>query len=127
MIKKSTAIILTILILSNSIGCYMYSQIEKEDVAKLERDDNVKITTMDGKEYYLTRIKLQEPILKGHVNKYGFSINLKNTDIEQITIPTEEIKEIKVDKINPYLTVVTVVFFINFIYISTHKEAAFWF
>ena len=106
MFKKTIASILTVLILINSIGCYTYSQIKKEDTIKLESNDKVKITTLDGKEYYLTNVEIEESILRGYTYGYEYRYHSyrKEKDVTAVTIPTEEIKEIEIDKINPYLT-----------------------
>ena len=65
MIKKCIASILIILILINSIGCYSYNQIKKEDTEKLGKDDKVKITTLDNNVYYLHNVEIQGSVLKG--------------------------------------------------------------
>ena len=118
MIKKSIASILILLIFINSIGCHTYNQIKKEDTEKLDRNDKVKITTLDGKEYILTDVEIQGPILKGRVYKSTYeqitqgSRKDKDTEeanLEERIIPIEEIKKIEVDKYNPHTSALTVI------------------
>ena len=111
MMKKSIASVLVLLILINSIGCYSYSQIKKEDAEKIEEGDEVKITTIYEKVYYLHDVEIQGSILKGYGYKY-ISWGYQNKR-EEIVIPTQQIKKIEVDKFNPAITVLTVVLIIG--------------
>ena len=105
MIKKSIASVLIILILINSIGCYSYSQIKKEDTEKLWADDEVKITTIDEKVYILTDVEIQGSILRGygHKDEYVFGF-IRKRGVEEVVIPTDQIKKIEVNKFDPYQT-----------------------
>ena len=79
MIKKSIASILIILILINSIGCYSYNQIKKEDTEKLKEDNEVKITTIDEKVYILHDVQIIGSILKGR-GSMNCNTNLTHVD-----------------------------------------------
>lgn len=111
MIKKSIASILIILILINSIGCYSYSQIKKEDSEELEVDDEVKITTLDEVVYILVDVEIQGSILKGHRLEYIYWRDY-GFDLEEVLIPTEQIKKIEIDKFDPVQTVFLIVLII---------------
>ena len=111
MIRKGIASILIILILINSIGCYSYNQIKKENTGEFEKDDEVKITTLDEKVYYLHDVEIQGSILKGYGYKYIYW-GYRNKR-EEVVIPTDQIKKIEVDKFNPAITALTVVLIIG--------------
>lgn len=94
MVKKSTAWLITFLILINTTGCYTYSQIEKETKVGLEGNNKVKIITLDGKEYTLTKVEIQGSIVKGREYENRSPGNRKDTDIKRVTRSTEQIKKI---------------------------------
>jgi len=112
MVNKSIARVLIILILIHNIGCYTYSQIEKDDMIEIEKDDEIKITTLNGKVYKLTDVEIQGSVLKGHRLEFMFRKDF-GFDLEEISIPTEQIEKIEVDKFNPAITVLAVVLIIG--------------
>ncbi len=103
MIKKSIASILIILILINSIGCYSYSQINKEDAEKIEIADEVKITTLNEKVYILSDVTIDGLEVRGVV-VLSHSEWLREIQDGEIVISVKEIKKIEVDKYNPVLS-----------------------
>jgi hypothetical protein len=100
MIKKGIASILIILILINSIGCYSYQQIKKEEI---EKDNKVKITTLDNKDYYLHNVEIQGSVLKGF--KYIKS-HYGQRKAEEVVIHLEEIKTLEVLQYDKTLTTI---------------------
>jgi len=127
MIKKSIASILIILILINSIGCYSYNQIKKEDTEKLWADDEVKITTIDEKVYILTDVTIEESEVKGLVVP-THSEWLRDIQGKEIVISIKEIKKIEVEKFETgsikIVIVVSVLVLVGIIWlIAEWKEA----
>ena len=103
MIKKSIASILIILILINSIGCYSYSQINKESAVIFKEDDTVKIMTIDEKVYELIDVKIDGSEVKGVVVS-THSEWLRDNQSKEVTILFEDIKKIEVPQFNVGLT-----------------------
>jgi hypothetical protein len=114
MIRKGIASILIILILINSIGCYSYSQIKKEDTEKIEEYGEAKITTIDDKVYILTDVEIQESILKGYGQKdeylFGF---IKYRGVKEVVIPIDQIKKIEIKSPDTGLTVLAIIIIIG--------------
>ncbi len=112
MMKKSIASVLVLLILINSIGCYSYSQIKKEDAEKIEKDDEVKITTIYEKVYYLHDVQIKGSKLKGLY--YTSSSNPRyRREVEEVVIPTDQIKKIEIKSSDTGLTVLTIIIIIG--------------
>ena len=106
MIKKSIVSILIILILINSIGCYSYNQINKEDTEKNKKYDKVKITILDNKVYYLRDVEIQGSVLKGF-KRYKPSYG--QMKVEEVVISIKEIKKIEVETFDTGSTTVVIV------------------
>jgi hypothetical protein len=109
MIKNYVTSILIILILINSIGCYSYFQINREDTDKIEKDDDVKITTLDEKVYFLTDLTIEGSEVKG-LAVLSRSEQLRDIQAKEIVISINEIKRIEVYNFSK--AVLTVVFII---------------
>jgi hypothetical protein len=110
MIKKSIASVLVLLILINSVGCYSYSQIKKEDAEKLWiwPDDRVKISTIDEKIYILTDVTIKGSEVKGLVVR-NHSEWLRDIQGKEIVISFKEIKKIEVETFETGSTKVVIV------------------
>jgi len=108
MIKKSIASILIFLILINSIGCYSYNQIMKEDTKKIEENDKVRITTLDEKVFVLTDVTIEGSEVTGFVVPTQWKLG-RDIHVEVIVISFKEIKNIEIKEHNTGLTVLTVV------------------
>ena len=92
MIKKSISSILILLVLVNSVGCYSYSQINKEDILEFDEKDEVKITTLDEKIYHLVGVQIQGNIMRG-IDK---RIDIYPRKV--VEIPLEKIAKMEVEK-----------------------------
>ena len=66
MIKKSIASILIILIFINSIGCVSYKPIGIVDKNEIEEAREIRLTTVDNKEYILTNVLVEDSVLSGN-------------------------------------------------------------
>ena len=111
-LHSGIASILIILILINSIGCYSYNHIKKEDSEKIEEDDEVKITTIDEKVYILTDVTIRESEVKGFVDSVH-SEWWRDIKGKEIVLSLNEIKKFEVEEIDvvtPILIVLGVVF-----------------
>jgi len=108
LIKKSIIIVLIVLIFLNSVGCYTYSQIEK---------DEIRITTFDNSVYYLIEVEIDRSVLMGYKYEKVYQRDRERRENvrvgDQISIPFHQIKEIKIDEFNPYLTALTVILIIG--------------
>ena len=65
MIKRSIVIILVILIFINSMGCMSYHAIRIEDKNEIEKAKEIKLTTLDDKEYHLRNVKIEGSRISG--------------------------------------------------------------
>ena len=70
---------------------------------------------MDEKVYILSDVVIQGSILKGYRHRYKslFGSYRGETKIEEVVIPTQQIKKIEVEEDNPALTVLAVVVIIG--------------
>ena len=66
MIKKSISGILIILILINSTGCASYKQIETDDKNEIEKSREIRLTTVDNKEYQLVNVMVEDSTISGN-------------------------------------------------------------
>jgi hypothetical protein len=108
--KMHSEIASIFIILLLIMGCYSYNLIKKEDIEKIEEYDEVKITTLVDKVYYLHNVEIQGSVLKG----YKYIIQpYREKRVEEVVIPTDQIKKIEVDKFNPAITALTVVLIIG--------------
>jgi hypothetical protein len=73
MIKKCIASNLIILFFINSLRCTSYNQIGIDDKNEIEEAREIRLTTVDNKDYILTNIRVQDSIISGNQwvqNKY---------------------------------------------------------
>jgi len=117
LIKKSIIIVLIVLIFLNSVGCYTYSQIEKDELIEIEKKDEIRITTFDNSVYYLIEVEIDRSVLMGYKYEKVYQRDRERRENvrvgDQISIPFHQIKEIKIDEFNPYLTALTVILIIG--------------
>ena len=106
MIKKCIASILIILIFINSIGCVSYKSAGIDDKNEIEEAKEIRLTTVDNKEYHLTNITVTDSTISG--NQW-----LENKTMEgRIEFPTEQILKIEVEY-NHMKTAVSILVFVG--------------
>jgi len=92
MIKKSIASILIILIFINSIGCVSYIPAGIGDKSEIEEARVIRLTTVDNKEYVLTKVTVTDSVLSG--NQW-----VQNKIMERkIEFPVDQISKIEVEE-----------------------------
>ena len=103
MIRKSISGILLLLIFINSIGCYSYKQIKIENTEEFEKNDEVKITTLDEKVYILSDVTIDGLEARGVVvpTHSGW---LRDIQGKEIVISIKEIKKIEVETFETFET-----------------------
>ena len=66
MFKKAIASILIILIFINSIGCVSYKSAGIDDKNEIEKAGEIKLTTVDNKEYILKNVTVTDSTISGN-------------------------------------------------------------
>jgi len=92
MIKKSIASILILLIFINSIGCFSYKPIGIDDKNEIERAREIRLTTVDNKEYILQNFTVTDSTISGNQRVENYVSERK------IEFQVDQISKIEVEK-----------------------------
>jgi len=96
--NKSIALVLVLLVLINSTGCFSYQKLEIENERGVEVEGKVKITTRNDIVYYFYDVEVLESSVKGKQKT-------PTNQIKVIVLDVEDIKKIEREEFQAGLTV----------------------
>ena len=94
MIKKSVIIILILLVLINSTGCYSYSTIPMDNGEMNEKLDKVRVTTSDDSVYVLRNVTIDSANVRGTAS-LSHTDSLVGEPTHPMILPKRKIKLIE--------------------------------
>ena len=113
MLRKTIIIVLIVSFFFYSVGCYTFSRIEKDELTEIEKNDVIRIKTIENKVYHLIDVEIEGSFLKGYKYEKRYKQDRQRWENEkvgdQILMPDDSIKEIEVDKINPFLSIALII------------------
>jgi hypothetical protein len=120
MVKRGICWIVIVAFLVQIVGCYSSKIVSMREIGDIEKARKVVITTKDGKEYELEKVKVEYPKIKGYQQITTFAKTLVELNVEEIQ--SVKIQNINVVKTSIGLSAVSAIMILGFLYIANNMH-----